>query len=490
MLYSSILGIFKVFYGLLKAKPILIIILASLIVQTMYFIRIQSIYPPYGLTTEHYYSPIAINLLNHGEFATGEYPNLEQDTKRPPLYTVFVAAIYGLFKQTEEIALIFNNLFHILTIWTTYLIGRRINKNIGLIAAILFAIDPIGIINANKNQAESMYGCLFALFFLSSLSIFSKKVTVTKIAICSILLGIATLTRAPSLYLIFPLSVAFFIAHKWYIKSLPTFKIVQMTIILVLIQGVLLGSWMTRNYAVSGNPEFAGMSAIHLHGYFAPLVIGKIEGIPYREAKQKLKLELKNDKVYNNLVGNGSKQRYEIQKALQVIFNHPIDTSTIIIQQIPIIFINYPLNSATIFLSSYQREKLEKFTTSYLQRKSNRLDISGYLDIIKFYFNNGLSLILIHGAAYKIFYTLFMLGGAVGTITFLSNPQTRPVGIIYLVVIMYLVLIYSTWPSGRLRISLVPIYAIPAAVCFFNAYKLLSLGMSMKLFGIFKKKMF
>ena len=172
------------------------------------------------------------------------------------------------------------------------------------------------------------------------------------------------------------------------------------------------------------------MSAIHLHGYFAPLVIGKIEGISYREAKQKLKLELKNDKVYNNLVGNGSKQRYEIQKALQVIFNHPIHTSTIIIQQIPIIFINYPLNSATIFLSSYQREKLEKFTTSYLQRKSNRLDISGYLDIIKFYFNNGLSLILIHGAAYKIFYTLFMLGGAVGTIAFLSNPQTRPVGIL------------------------------------------------------------
>ena len=488
MLYSSILGKFEWFYGLLKTKPILIIILASLIVQAMYFIRIQSVYPSYGLTTEHYYSLIAINLLNHGEFATGEYPNLERDTKRPPLYTVFVAAIYGLFRQTEEIALIFNNLFHILTIWTTYLIGRRINNNIGLIAAILFAIDPIGIINANKNQAESMYGCLFALFFLSSLSIFSKNVTVTKIGICSVLLGLATLTRAPSVYLIFPLSLAFFIAHKWYIKSLTNFKIVQMIIVLVLIQGVLIGSWMTRNYVVSGNPDFAGMSAIHLHGYFAPLVIGKVEGLSYREAKQKLKLELKNDKVYNNLVETGAKQKYEIQKALQVIFNHPIHASTIIIQQIPVIFISYPLNSATVFLSSDQREKLERFTTTYIQRKSSRLDISGYLDLIKFYFKNGLSLILIHGAVYKIFYSFFMLGGAVGTIAFLKNPQTRSVGILYLVVIMYLVLIYATWPSGRLRISLIPIYAIPAALCFFNAYKISYLGMGMRLLGRFRKK--
>ena len=40
-----------------EAKPLAIILAVALVVQVVYFVRIQAEYPSYGLTSEHYYSP-------------------------------------------------------------------------------------------------------------------------------------------------------------------------------------------------------------------------------------------------------------------------------------------------------------------------------------------------------------------------------------------------------------------------------------------------
>ena len=160
-----------------ETKVLLVLLAVALGIQLIYFVRIQSIYPGFGLTTEHYYSEPAVNVLRHGTYGFGESPDIERTTKRPPLYSVVLAGIYGVLGVDERLALVFNNAFLVLTVLVAYLIGRTFSPKIGVLAALLFALDPIGLINANKNQADALYGLLFALFFLATLRSFGSSAT-------------------------------------------------------------------------------------------------------------------------------------------------------------------------------------------------------------------------------------------------------------------------------------------------------------------------
>ena len=186
--------------GLLRdpeVKPLLVILGIALVVQVIYFVRIQALYPPYGLTTEHYYSPLAQNLLHHGTYGFGEPPEIERSTTRPPFYSVVLAGIYGAFGENEAFALVFNNIVLFSTIIVVYMIGRTFSPKIGLLASLLFVLDPVSVINANKNQAEAVFILLMALFILVTLRAYTRDVSVRVIVLSSLILGLATMTRAP-----------------------------------------------------------------------------------------------------------------------------------------------------------------------------------------------------------------------------------------------------------------------------------------------------
>ena len=149
-----------------RSRILLVILVIVAIIQTIYFIRIQDLYPSYGLTTEHFYSPLAVNLLEHGIYGEGEHPNIERITKRPPFHSVFLAIIYGLLGQNELYSLILNNVFLWITVILVYKIGSYISQPVGLISAALFAADPVIYLTANKNQPDILYAMQLAVFLL------------------------------------------------------------------------------------------------------------------------------------------------------------------------------------------------------------------------------------------------------------------------------------------------------------------------------------
>jgi 4-amino-4-deoxy-L-arabinose transferase-like glycosyltransferase len=448
-----------------ETRLLVVLLAVALVVQVVYFVRIQSLYPSYGLTTEHFYSPLALNLLNHGVYGSGEFPDIEETTKRPPFYSLVLAGAYGLFGEDEVVGLLISNLFLWLTIIVVYLIGRKLSPVVGLIAALLFVMDPIGVINANKNQAGTLYGLLIALFFLVSIQTFTPTVTLRRTLVSSLLLGLATLTRASSLYLGFPLALAFFAVHRWVIRRFSLSRIMVLTLALFSVQALIVGGWMVRNNLVSGNSEFATMSSIHLYNYYVPLVIAKKEGIGYEEARVNLADELQSDPEYLAIDPGPDRQSYIISKSVRLILENPVQASLVLLEQAPLVFLNYPQNAASLFLSDERRESLETYLSDYVGNKSSRLDISGYPELAKHYVSGGYGLLLLHGIFYKLFYFLFMLGGAAGVVLLLRRRETRAQGIFFFVAIAYTLLIFSTWPSGRLRMGILPFYSVAAAYC-------------------------
>ena len=446
-----------------EAKPLAIILAVALVVQVVYFVRIQTEYPSYGLTSEHYYSPPAINILHHGTFGFGEYPNIERTTKRPPLYSVALAGIYGLFGENEAHGLALNNVLLFSTIIVVYLIGRRFSAKIGLIAAVLFVLDPVGVINANKNVAAALYGFLFALFFLVTLRSFMPSVSVGRTALSSLLLGLATLTRAASLYLWVPLLISLIVTQRCMIGRVPLRRLALLALVLFGIQGAIIGGWMIRNNSVSGNPSFAGMTAIHLYNFYVPLVLGRAEGVPHEEMKARLQSELEADEEYLKLSSGGDKEQYQIRKSIDIILDHPVSAGIIVLQQVPVLFMDYPQNAASLFLSREKRDSINEYLHEYSRLKSSRIDVSGYLDVIRHYVDDGLILLLIHGIIFKLFLIIVMISGAVGMALLLYGREDRAVGILFVVVISYMVVVSSLWPTARLRMPILPVYAVVAA---------------------------
>jgi hypothetical protein len=175
--------------------------------------------------------------------------------------------------------------------------------------------------------------------------------------------------------------------------------------------------------------------------------------------------ELKADPEFLSVDTGTDRQSYIISKSLRLILENPIQASLVLVEQAPLVFLNYPQNAASLFLSDERRESLGTYLSDYVGNKSSRLDLSGYPELAKHYVSGGYGLLLLHGIFYKLFYLLFMLGGAAGVVLMLRRRDTRAQGIFFFVVIAYTMLVFSTWPSGRLRMGILPFYSVAAAYC-------------------------
>ena len=65
--------------------------------------------------------------------------------------------------------------------------------------------------------------------------------------------------------------------------------------------------------------------------------------------------------------------------------------------------------------------------------------------------------------AFKLIYFLVMLAGVGGLVLFFRDAELRPWAYLFLVVLVYLVIVFATWPANEYRLSLMPVYAPPAA---------------------------
>ena len=289
----------------LEARLLFVVLAVALTVQVFYFVRVQAIYPPEGLTTGVFYDLTARNILHHATFGFGDYPDIQKTTFRPPLYSLVLAGIYGAFGENPAFGLVFNNILLLLTVVVVYLIGRNFGPWIGVVAAALFALDPIGLITANKNGSDALFTFLMAVLVLLSLKAWSSKVNITTVALVSLVLALSSLTRAVSLYLWFPLLVSFAVAHRWRAPRLQWSRIALLMFVFLSIQGVLIGGWSARNYAVSGRADFASEKVDHVYDFFGPLVVARATGTSRKAINKELVAKLEANTEYQAMTSSG-----------------------------------------------------------------------------------------------------------------------------------------------------------------------------------------
>ena len=108
--------------------------------------------------TPTYLGP-AQQLLEHGRFDSGSPPG-QPEFLRTPGYPTFIAAVYRVFGENDNTAvLLVQVVLSALTVLLAYLLAARMwSKPIGLLAALLVALDPLqntGRVNAAHREPRS-----------------------------------------------------------------------------------------------------------------------------------------------------------------------------------------------------------------------------------------------------------------------------------------------------------------------------------------------
>ncbi len=261
------------------------------------------------LADSYAYNLLGVNIAQHGYYTpNGGEPGLS----RAPGYPVYLAAVYKLFGVKPAIALflqiVLSGLIPIFLYMNTELL---FSKRVARIASVLSIVEPVSIIYANMLLSETLFVVFLLLstyFFIKSL----KNKNTTALLMSAITAGIGAYFRPVILYL--PLAYAFmYISVSWL-----SFKDrIKYALGIVLITGLTVLPWITRNYIVDRYKGFCSIQDINLYYWRAAGVISDMEHLPLREVQDRLKQAVPSGLSLAN------EYQFLRDKAVSVIIRHP-----------------------------------------------------------------------------------------------------------------------------------------------------------------------
>lgn len=206
--------------------------------------------------------------------AAGFYPpDPVIDPYRPPLYPIFLAAIYQAFGVRVWVALLVQGL---LAAATGLLLYRMVRKeqapDVAGIVALAFALDPFLVLNANLLLSEVLFLFLCVVgFSLLRIPLVSRLEPKTRWAAfaAGLCFGLATLTRPITLLL--PLAV---LPLLFFVRPRPSRLPVVAGLLFATALVVVVSPWMLRNRALYG---VASISVAPEYSALAHNVVGPVE---------------------------------------------------------------------------------------------------------------------------------------------------------------------------------------------------------------------
>lgn len=222
------------------------VLLLALLVRLAFSFRA----PPFVTNDSLSYLLPGFDLIHGGGFA----PIL----KRPPLYSLFVGGVLGLFGEDTRALMLVQHLLGVVTVLLTYGIGRMLfGLAGGLVAGLLTAISGPVVVTEHYLMSEALFTLLLTaglLSYLGAVRTRRRGATLGLLALAGALLGLAALTRPIAQLVLLILAAGLpLLLPRWRPALLGT-------VALVALFGVVVLPWMARNQAVQGTFAIAGGS--------------------------------------------------------------------------------------------------------------------------------------------------------------------------------------------------------------------------------------
>ena len=217
------------------------------------------------------------NLLLHGRFITGALPEID----RTPGYPLFLALFSLIGPATAALAQVLLSAFTVLLVWR---LARAVfaGERVALLAAWLFAFEPVSVIYSVRLLPETLFLALM-LLSLERLAVFLRDRNLFVLAQAGLGLASATFVRPVSYYLPVALALGLFAA----LARVPGLRWKASAVLLL---SVLpwLAAWQVRNKIETGFSGFSSIVARNLYFYQAAEVEARVEHKPFIEVQSGL----------------------------------------------------------------------------------------------------------------------------------------------------------------------------------------------------------
>lgn len=213
------------------------------------FVRGLSPGAAFGSVDAAGYRLLAMNLLEHGSFSPpGDSPSLLAAI-RMPLYPAVLALTLFATDDAPFTVPVAQSMLDVVVVALVYaLVSRLADRRCGLLAAFLYAINPISVFSIGQAMTEIMLAFLITLtFYVFVSALESQQKRALLLALTGIVSGLCILCK-PNVLLL-PLILAFsLICHH----RRPLWRALKEASIVLGLGLVLLLPWLVRNQLVYG----------------------------------------------------------------------------------------------------------------------------------------------------------------------------------------------------------------------------------------------
>jgi 4-amino-4-deoxy-L-arabinose transferase-like glycosyltransferase len=221
------------------------------------------------------------NLIHHHAYSQTRGSELVPELDRTPGYPLFLI-LTGAVSGNTLYAVFAQILISLLSLVLVFRIGAKVfpERDAGVAAAWLFAIEPISVLYTVRLMPETLF-VLLLLLTLDRLLSFYKTSRLTTIVEAGLALAAATYVRPVSYYLVVPIAVGLmFVSPRGLRWKAP---------VLLLITVIpLLALWQVRNFLETGYSGFSSIVEQNLYYYQSAEITAQLEHISLGDEQSRL----------------------------------------------------------------------------------------------------------------------------------------------------------------------------------------------------------
>ena len=259
------------------------------------------------------------NLIHHGAFETAGLP----ETDRTPGYPIF-AMLTGMAMGNVLLSAFAQIVLSLVSLLLARRIADRIfpDSRAGVIAAWLFAIEPLSITYTARLMPETLFVMLL-LVCIECVLVFQKTARVRVLVIAGLVLAAATFVRPISYYLGFALALGVAV-------TAPRQRGLWWKAPAVLLVTFLpwLAAWQARNEIETGYSGFSSIVETNLYFFQSAEVSAELQQITLGAEQAKLGYPTEADylEAHPEQVGWSQTERLHFMRtqAVKVIASHPL----------------------------------------------------------------------------------------------------------------------------------------------------------------------
>jgi 4-amino-4-deoxy-L-arabinose transferase-like glycosyltransferase len=381
------------------------------------------------------YLPLVQSLEERGAFSPA--PGAAAETVRTPGYPAFLVAVRWLLGRSHWAVALAQVALSLVIVWLAWRLGRAAGgEGAGEAAALILAVDPVSVIHSVTLLSETLFTALFAGAVLCAWRC-GLALTARGALLGALALGLAVLVRPIALYVI-PL-YGLWIALAGSARAPHRLGIAGLALALALAPPL---AWMARNQALGAGFMLSSIEGLNALYYRAAPALARAKGISWDDANRELETEL----AKRTAAGMPQAQAMRVARdlAVEVLRAHPREAALVALEGAVRMWAGPGAGDLMVMLDVAELGSQARWPT---KGSAARRGIATLLAVIAW---------LVHGA--------ITFGAAAGTVVALQERRWRLVLFAVPLLAAFTVLSASPGAYARLRVPVMPVVAMLAAV--------------------------